>query len=100
VKKIFHHFLYLKSLGPLRRKRKNLFSFPPPSFLQKNIDKFGTPAAYNHYAVGWAHAMDTPYQWTKQIASHLGGVRNPLVHLLAGPHQGQGRHALAVPSRH
>ena len=40
------------------------------------IDKFGTPAAYNHYAVGWAHAMDTPYQWTKQVASHWGGTRN------------------------
>jgi arylsulfatase A-like enzyme len=40
------------------------------------IDEFGTPTAYNHYAVSWAHAMCTPYQWTKQIASHLGGVRN------------------------
>jgi arylsulfatase len=40
------------------------------------IDQFGTPAAYNHYAVGWAHAMDTPYQWTKQVASHWGGTRN------------------------
>ena len=27
-------------------------------------------------AVGWAHAMDTPYQWTKQVASHWGGTRN------------------------
>ena len=41
-----------------------------------NIDKFGTPEAYNHYAVGWAHAMCTPYQWTKQVASHFGGTRN------------------------
>jgi arylsulfatase A-like enzyme len=40
------------------------------------IDEFGTPSAYNHYAVGWAHAMDTPYQWTKQVASHFGGTRN------------------------
>jgi arylsulfatase A-like enzyme len=40
------------------------------------IDQFGTPEAYNHYAVGWAHAMDTPYQWTKQVASHWGGTRN------------------------
>jgi arylsulfatase A-like enzyme len=45
-------------------------------FMVSKIDEFGTPAAYNHYAVGWAHAMDTPYQWTKQIASHWGGVRN------------------------
>jgi arylsulfatase A-like enzyme len=45
-------------------------------FMASHIDDFGTPAAYNHYAVGWAHAMDTPYQWTKQIASHWGGTRN------------------------
>jgi arylsulfatase len=47
-----------------------------PEFLIDHIDGFGTPAAYNHYAVGWAHAMDTPYQWTKQVASHWGGTRN------------------------
>ena len=34
------------------------------------------PTSYNHYAVGWAWAMDTPYQWTKQVASHWGGTRN------------------------
>jgi arylsulfatase A-like enzyme len=45
-------------------------------FLKAHIDKFGGPEAYNHYAVGWAHAMDTPYQWTKQVASHWGGTRN------------------------
>ena len=45
-------------------------------FLAERIDKFGTPEAYNHYAVGWAHAMDAPYQWTKQVASHWGGTRN------------------------
>jgi arylsulfatase len=45
-------------------------------FMASRIDDFGTPRAYNHYAVGWAHAMDTPYQWTKQIASHWGGTRN------------------------
>ena len=45
-------------------------------FLKSKIDDFGGPDAYNHYAVGWAHAMDTPYQWTKQVASHWGGTRN------------------------
>jgi arylsulfatase len=45
-------------------------------FMASRIDEFGTPSAYNHYAVGWAHAMDTPYQWTKQVASHWGGTRN------------------------
>jgi arylsulfatase len=47
-----------------------------PEFMASKIDKFGGPEAYNHYAVGWAHAMDTPYQWTKQVASHWGGTRN------------------------
>ena len=43
------------------------------------------PTAYNHYAVGWAHAMDTPYQWTKQVASHWGGTRNgTIVHWPSG----------------
>jgi arylsulfatase A-like enzyme len=46
------------------------------AFLSARIDEFGGPKAYNHYAVGWAHAMDTPYQWTKQVASHFGGTRN------------------------
>jgi arylsulfatase len=45
-------------------------------FMASRVDEFGTPKAYNHYAVGWAHAMDTPYQWTKQVASHWGGTRN------------------------
>ena len=45
-------------------------------FLLSKIGDFGTPAAYNHYAVGWAHALCAPYQWTKQVASHWGGTRN------------------------
>ena len=39
-------------------------------------DKLGTVESYNHYSVGWAWAMCTPYQWTKQVASHWGGTRN------------------------
>ncbi len=54
-------------------------------FMAARIDDFGTPKAFNHYAVGWAHAMDTPYQWTKQVASHWGGTRNgTVVHWPAG----------------
>jgi arylsulfatase A-like enzyme len=54
-------------------------------FMASRIDDFGTPHAYNHYAVGWAHAMDAPYQWTKQIASHWGGTRNgTIVHWPSG----------------
>ncbi len=47
-----------------------------PEFLMARLDKLGGPESYNHFAVGWAHAMDTPYQWTKQVASHWGGTRN------------------------
>jgi arylsulfatase len=47
-----------------------------PELLIERIDELGTALAQNHYAVGWAHAMDTPYQWTKQVASHFGGTRN------------------------
>ena len=48
-------------------------------YLTERLDKLGGPEAYNHYAVAWAHAMDTPYQWTKQVASHFGGTRNPMI---------------------
>jgi arylsulfatase len=47
-----------------------------PEFLRSRLDQLGTPEAYNHFSVGWAHAMDTPFQWTKQVASHWGGTRN------------------------
>lgn len=45
-------------------------------YLTERLDKLGGIESYNHYAVGWAHAMNTPYQWTKQVASHWGGTRN------------------------
>jgi arylsulfatase len=47
-----------------------------PEFMAERIDLFGTPDALNHYAAPWAWAMDTPYQWVKQVASHWGGTRN------------------------
>ena len=47
-----------------------------PEFLMARLDKLGGPESYNHFSVGWAHAMNTPYQWTKQVASHWGGTRN------------------------
>jgi arylsulfatase A-like enzyme len=47
-----------------------------PEFLLSKVDEFGSPSSYNHFAVGWAWAMDTPFQWTKQVASHWGGTRN------------------------
>jgi arylsulfatase A-like enzyme len=70
------------------------FGLETPEFLAARMDAFGTPAAYNHYAVGWAHAMCTPYQWTKQVASHWGGTRNgTVVHWPRGvAARGESRH--------
>ena len=48
-------------------------------YLLSMIDELGGPLTYNHYPVGWAHAMDAPMQWTKQVASHFGGSRNGMV---------------------
>jgi hypothetical protein len=47
-----------------------------PEDLLARLDEVGGPKAYNHYPVGWAHAMNCPYQYTKQVASHFGGTRN------------------------
>jgi arylsulfatase len=45
----------------------------------KRIDQIGDPASEPHVPVGWAWAMNSPFQWTKQVASHFGGTRNPMV---------------------
>jgi len=45
----------------------------------KHIDKIGDPDTEPHYPLGWAWAGNAPFQWVKQVASHLGGSRNPMV---------------------
>jgi arylsulfatase A-like enzyme len=50
-----------------------------PEFLMARLDKMGGPESFSCYAVGWAHALNTPYQWTKHVASHWGGTRNGTV---------------------
>ncbi len=45
----------------------------------KHIDEWGGPMTFPHFAVGWAHAGNTPFQWTKQVASHFGGTRNGMI---------------------
>jgi arylsulfatase A-like enzyme len=45
----------------------------------KYINELGGPKHCNHFPAGWAWAMDTPLQWTKQVASHFGGTRNPMI---------------------
>lgn len=73
-----------------------------PEFLMSKIDEFGGESSYGHYAVGWAWAMDAPYQWTKQVASHWGGTRNgTIVHWPKGikekgGHRNQFTHVIDV----
>jgi arylsulfatase len=45
----------------------------------KRIDQIGAPESEPHVPVGWAWATNAPFQWTKQVASHFGGTRNPMV---------------------
>jgi len=44
-----------------------------------HLDEWGGPMTFPHFSVGWAHAMNAPFQWTKQVASHFGGTRNGMV---------------------
>ena len=69
-----------------------------PAFMLERLDQFGGPDSYNHYAVGWAHAMCAPLQWTKQVASHWGGTRNgTIVHW---PHGFEARGELRTQFHH
>ena len=47
--------------------------------MMHHIDNWGDPTTFPHYAIGWAWAGNTPFQWTKQVASHFGGTRNGMV---------------------
>ncbi len=49
-----------------------------PEWLLEHIDDFGSARCENHFNVGWAWALDAPFQWMKQVASHFGGTRNAL----------------------
>jgi len=49
-----------------------------PEWLLEHIDDFGTARCENHYNAGWAWALDSPFQWMKQVASHFGGTRNAM----------------------
>ena len=62
----------------------------------KFYDAWGTNQTYPHYAVGWAWALDTPYQWTKEVASHFGGTRNGMV--MSWPAESRTRAASATSS--
>ncbi|WP_280417729.1 arylsulfatase [Nocardia carnea] len=50
-----------------------------PETIRAAFDELGSPSTYPHYPVGWAVAMDTPYQYAKKVASHYGGTRNGMI---------------------
>ena len=61
---------------------ENLFFNGFPEKWEDNIeaiDELGGPMHFNHFPASWAHAMNTPFQWTKQVASHFGATRNPMI---------------------
>ncbi len=64
----------------------------------KAIDELGGPKHFNHFPSAWAHAMNTPFQWTKQVASHFGGTRNPMI--LSWPARIKDRGALRTQFLH
>ena len=47
--------------------------------MMEKIDTLGGPLSFPQFPTAWALCMDTPYQWTKQVASHYGGTRNGLI---------------------
>jgi len=51
----------------------------PTSVQLARADKLGSKALNNNYAAGWAYALNAPFPWGKQVASHLGGITDPLV---------------------
>ncbi len=49
-----------------------------PEWLLEHMEDFGSAKCENHYNIGWAWALDAPFRWMKQVASHFGGTRNAL----------------------
>ncbi|HJT95449.1 MAG TPA: arylsulfatase [Mycobacterium sp.] len=47
--------------------------------MMEHLEDWGGPSTFPHFAIGWAWAGNTPFQWTKQVASHFGGTRNGMV---------------------
>jgi arylsulfatase len=49
------------------------------SQMMDHLEDWGSPNTFPHFAIGWALAGNTPFQWTKQVASHFGGTRNGMI---------------------
>jgi len=55
-----------------------ILNLPIPAMM-KAYDAWGSAATYPHMSVAWSWAFDTPFKWTKQVASHFGGTRQGMV---------------------
>ena len=68
------------SLTGTLNNMKSQQGFPDnPQAMLAHIAEIGSAAHENHYPVGWCWAGSSPFQWMKQVASHFGGTRNPMV---------------------
>jgi len=73
---------------------------PPIEASLRRINELGVPGTSPHFAVGWAWAGDTPFQWVKQIASHFGATRNAMILSWPACISDCRFHTLPVPSRY
>jgi arylsulfatase len=70
----------LESLRGANNELQTLMGIEPTDAeVAHDIDRHGGPYAYGNYPAAWAWATDAPFQWGKQVASHLGGLRDGLV---------------------
>jgi arylsulfatase len=65
--------------GTLREHLVGHGIFDDAETMAAEVDRLGDPSTYAIYPVGWALATNTPYQWTKQVASHFGGTRDGMI---------------------
>jgi arylsulfatase len=54
-------------------------SSDPADVQLARADQLGSKALNNNYAAAWAYALNGPFPWAKQVASHLGGITDPLI---------------------
>ena len=78
----------------------NGVNVPVEDQLKFFYDAWGTDRTYNHMAIGWTWAFDTPFSWTKQIASHFGGTRQGMCVSWPGHINDARQHSPSVSSRH
>jgi arylsulfatase len=64
----------------------------------KAYDAWGSPVTYPHMAVAWSWAFDTPFKWTKQVASHFGGTRQGMA--ISWPNQIKDRGGIRTQFHH